>query len=514
MGDALRSRGAAPVQIRQQLQQVYTYWGKQPSTAGPSYAGAIIIFLFILGYTVLDKKHLLWISIATVLSIVLSWGNNFEAFNNLMVDFLPGYNKFRSVSMTLVIALLCIPLMASLALEKILQEINNPSTLKKVLKAAAIAGGVSLLAIIYSAMGDFSGPVDDLLSGQAPPWYLDALQADRAGLLRSDAFRSLILVALAVAAIYYRTREKISTGLLVGILAVLVLFDSWLVDKRYLQNDDFISKSQQQEVVPTAANITIQNDQEPGYRVLSFLQNPWSEARTSYFHNSVGGYHGAKVRRYQELIEGCLDNQFREVLQALQSGQRDWSELGVLNMLNTKYFLVGSEQNSVIVNPQALGNAWLVSSVSTVENADDELAQVCVLNPGSTAIVDVSKFSTSTTSFDNSGEISLEEYQPNYLRYRFNNSGKGMAVFSEIYYPQGWSATIDGEPANILRVNFILRGLEIPSGQHTIEFRFEPAAYHTGNKVMMASSILLLIMFLGIAGMELRTSLETYSTPN
>jgi hypothetical protein len=504
LGDALRSNGAAPVQIRQQLEQVYTYWGKQPSTAGPSYAGAIIIFFFVLGYTLLNKKDLTWISFATVLSIALSWGNNFEIFNNLMVDYLPGYNKFRSVSMTLVIALLCIPLMASMAFEKLLQQIDASLTLKKVLKAGAITGGILVIAILYSTMGGFSGPVDDLLSGQAPAWYLDALQADRAWLLRSDAFRSLLLIGLVLAAIYYRNKNKISSAVLIGIVAVLVLFDLWSVDKRYLQNDDFISKNQQQEVIPTDANLTIQNDPDPGYRVLSFLQNPWSEARTSYFHHSVGGYHGAKMRRYQELIESCLDAQFREVLQGLQNGQRDWSNVGIINMLNTRYFLVGSEQNSVISNQQALGNAWLVSSVSTVNNADEELNQICNIDPKSTAVVDQSKFTTGSTTYDNSGEVILEEHQPNYLRYRFNNTGTALAVFSEIYYPEGWNATIDGEPANILRANFILRALEVPPGQHTIEFRFEPAAYFTGNKVMMASSIALLLLFFGIVGLELK----------
>ena len=504
LGEALRNHGMAPVQVRQQVQRVPTYWGKQPSTAGPSYAGAIIIFLFVLGYFLLDKKNLIWITIAIAVSIVLSWGNNFESFNNLMFEYFPGYNKFRSVSMTLVIALLCIPLAAIMALEKLLQEIELPETLKKVLKAFAVTGGLLILAILYSLMADFNGPVDDLLSGQAPAWYLEALRADRAALLRSDAFRSLILIALVVAAIYYLINKKISTGLLIGIVAALVVFDLWDVNTRYLQSDDFIRENQQSEVIASAADQAILNDTEPGYRVLTFMENPWAEGRTFYFHHSIGGYHGAKMRRYQELIEGCLDDQFREILQGLQNGQRDWSQFGVVNMLNTRYFLLGTEQNSVIRNQQALGNAWLVSTVSTVNNADEELAQVCQVDTRSTAVIDASRFSLTGSSYHNSGEIALEEYQPNYLRYRFNNPGNALAVFSEIYYPEGWTTTIDGEPADILRVNFVLRGLEVPSGQHTIEFRFEPAAYYTGNKIMMASSILLLALFVGIVGLELK----------
>jgi len=504
LGEALRDHGMAPVQVRQQVQQVYTYWGKQPSTAGPSYAGAVIVFLFVLSYFLLDKKDLIWISIAITISIVLSWGSNFESFNNLMFEYFPGYNKFRSVSMTLVIALLCIPLAAIMALEKLLQEMEKSGTLKNVLKALAITGGFLLMAIIYSAIGDFNAPVDERLSGQVPMWYLEALRTDRASLLRSDSFRSLVLIGLALAAIYYRARKKISTGLLISIVTALVIFDLWDVNTRYLQSNDFIRENQQHEVIASAADQAILNDTEPGYRVLSFMENPWAEGKTFHFHNSVGGYHGAKMRRYQELIEGCLDEQFRGILQGLQNGQRDWSQFGVVNMLNTRYFLIGSEQNSVIRNQQALGNAWLVSTVSTVNNADEELAQVCQIDTRSTAVIDASRFSLESSSYSGTGEITIEEYQPNYLRYRFNNSGNALAVFSEIYYPEGWTATIDGAPANILRVNFVLRGLEVPSGQHTIEFRFEPSAYYTGNKIMTASSILLLALFVGIVGLELK----------
>lgn len=505
LGEALRNHGMAPVQVRQQVQQVYTYWGKQPSTAGPSYAGAVIMFLFLMSFTFLEKKDLVWISIAIAVSIILSWGNNFESFNNLMFEYFPGYNKFRSVSMTLVIALLCIPLAAMMALEKLLQEIEKPDTLKKLLKAAALTGALLLVAVLYSMLADFNAPIDERLSGQVPVWFLEALRDDRAGLLRSDTFRSLILIGLALATIYYHVKKKINTMVLIGILTVLVLFDLWGVNKRYLQPDDFIRESQQAEVIASAADQAILNDTEPGYRVLSFMENPWAEGRTFYFHNSVGGYHGAKMRRYQELIEGCLDDQFRGILQALQNGQPDWSQFGVVNMLNTRYFLAGSEQNSVIRNPQALGPAWLVSSVADVNNADEELTQVCQVDTRSTAVIDASRFNLENSSFDSSGEITLEEYQPNHLKYQFNNPGNALAVFSEIYYPKGWKATIDGEPANILRVNFVLRGLEVPSGQHTIEFRFEPSAYFTGNKIMMASSILLLLLFAGIVVLELKS---------
>ncbi len=504
LGEALRSHGMAPVQIRQQLQQVTTYWGKQPSTAGPSYAGAIVIFLFVLGYSLTEKKHLIWISIAIVFSTMLSWGHNFESFNNLIFDYLPGYNKFRSVSMILVIALLCIPLAAFMGLEKLLQDLEKPETLRKMLVAGAITGGVLLLAIIYSSIGDFRGPVDDQISGQVPPWYLDALRADRADLLRSDAFRSLILVGLSMAALYSLARKKIGPVLFYVILGMLVLIDLFAVDKRYLRSEDFVSKTKSAKIVPSAAEQRVLKDPNSNFRVLSYLQYPWTEARTSYFHKSLGGYHGAKMKRYQQLIDSCLDSQYRGLLQGLQSGQQDWSEFSIVNMLNTRYILVGSDETGVLRNESALGNAWLVASVKTVTSADQELKQTCEIDPSSTAVIDESRFTLSATSFSNSGEISLEEYSPNYLKYRFQNPGNALAVFSEIYYPKGWKATIDGEPAEILRANYILRALEITGGPHLIEFRFEPQAYHTGNKIMMASSILLLLLCAGTIFLELK----------
>ena len=508
LGDALRNNGLPPVQVKQQLQQVYTYWGTQPSTAGPSYAGAIVVFLFIASYFFLERKYLIWISIGIIISIVLSWGNNFEVFNNLMFEYFPGYNKFRSVSMTLVIALVCIPLAAFITLEKIIQQIDHPDSKIKVLKAGAIVGGVLLLAVAYSYMGTFRGLVDQQLSDQVPGWYLEAVMADRAALLRSDAFRSMILIFLGLILLYFRSKNKITNNLLFTGLAVLVLFDLWSVNKRYLQDEDFVNSTQQTMVSPTQANSTIQNDTDPAFRVLSFLQNPWSDARTSYFHNSVGGYHGAKIRRYQELIENCLDSEFRGVIENIQQGQQDWGQFGVINMLNTRYFLVGSESNAVIKNPNALGNAWLVSSVVEVNNANDELDQVCQLNPRTTAVIDKSRFSISSNSYSGAGQAILEEYKPNYLRYKIKCQQDALVLFSEIYYPNGWSASIDGQPTDIIRANYILRALEVPGGEHVVEFRFEPAAYHTGNKVMMASSILLLLITAGIFWYEINGRLR------
>ncbi len=514
LGEALRSNRMAPVKIRQQLQQVSTYWGDQPGTAGPSYAGAIVIFLFVLSYFLLPRKELIWISIGIAFFTMLSWGHNFESFNNLIFDYLPGYNKFRSVSMALVIALLCIPLAAFMCLEKLLQDLKRPDSWRKILLAGAITGGILLLAIIYSSIGDFIGPVDEGIASQVPDWYLNALRADRAGLLRSDAFRSLILIGMVMVALYFKTKEKIGFSLLYGIMGLLLLIDLWGVNKRYLRSEDFISASKGEKVVPSAADQHLLKDPDPNYRVLSYLQYPWSEARTSYFHKSLGGYHGAKMKRYQELIDGCLNTQYRDILQGLQTGQLNWDDFGIVNMLNTKYLLVGSEASSALLNESVFGNAWLVSSVSTIQNADQELEQVCGIDLRSTVVVDDSRFTLSATSYDNSGAIVLEEYRPNYLKYHFQNPEKALVVFSEIYYPKGWKATIDGEPVEILRANYILRALEVAGGSHSIEFRFEPQAYLVGNKVMMASSILLILLFAGTIFLELKQNEASSSDPD
>lgn len=503
LGEALRDHGQPPVQVRQYLQQVRTYWGDQPLTAGPSYAGAVIIFLFILGLSLISRKDRAWLVTAILLSVMLSWGHNFEVFNNLMFDYFPGYNKFRSVSMTLVIALLCIPLAALLGLEKLAAGREDPAIRKKLIRAGLITGGVLLASIIFAGIGNFRGAVDEQMTGQVPPWYLEALKADRASLLRNDAIRSLIFIALAWLAVFYYLRNKLSAAFLyIGIIS-LTLVDLWGVNKRYLQKEDYISTSNTGSFVATEADRLILQDSDPNYRVLSYLQNPWNEARTSFFHKSLGGYHGAKLHRYADVIEGCLDKQFRDLLQDLQAGGTIGS-FSIINMLNTKYLLAGTEAGGVLKNEHALGHAWFVPEVSKVNSADEEFAQLCSFDPAKTALVDQSKFPLGNTTFSTQGNLELAEYLPNYLKYKVQNQGPGFAVFSEIYYPEGWQATIDGEPVTILRANYLLRALQIPAGQHTIEFRFAPKAYIVGNKIMMVASLLTILLLAGIVIWEVK----------
>ncbi|MDH3709144.1 MAG: YfhO family protein [Cyclobacteriaceae bacterium] len=511
LGEALRANGQAPVQVRQYLQQVATYWGDQPFVAGPAYAGAIVMFLFIMGLSLVDRRNRLWLVIAILLSILLSWGNNFEIFNNLMFDYFPGYNKFRSVSFTIVIALVCIPLVGFLGLEKLMANASDPKVRTQLVRAGIITGSILVLAVIYSNIGSFRGANDEQLFSQVPPWYAQALKADRASILRNDAIRSLIFAGLVWLILFYHVKNKVARNLVYAILGVMVLADLWGVNKRYLQNEDFISRNTLKPAA-TAADQQILQDPDLNYRVLSFLSSPWNDAVATSYHRSVGGYHGAKMRRYADVIEGCLDTEFRSLLQELRSNGQVGSH-PVLNMLNTKYLIAGNEAGSAIRNPYAQGSAWFVPEVQLVNSADEEFAALCNLPIASKALVDQSKFPidhvANTNTFSTSGSVVLEDYKPNYLKYRTQNQELGFAVFSEIYYPKGWQATIDGASTEIIRANYLLRALVVPAGSHVIEFKFVPKAYIVGNRIMMVSSTVLMIIVLLIFYREIKKSIQT-----
>ncbi len=503
LGQALRANGQPAVQVRQYLQQVNTYWGDQPFVAGPSYAGAIVIFLFILGILVVKGQTRLWLLIATVLSVMLSWGHNFELFNNFMFDYFPGYNKFRSVSMTLVIALMCIPLLGFLGLEHVFKNYDQEVTKKALLRAGLVTAGILALALVYSAIGSFRAAGDANLTSRVPDWYLDALKADRASILRTDSFRSLFLIAIAWALLYFKSAQKSWHLGIAVLLGALTLLDLWGVNKRYLQSDDFVRGDSNAQVV-TAADQQILQDTDPNFRVLSLLTNPWSDGQTSYYHKSIGGYHGAKIHRYADVIEGCLSNEMSAIIQGLQNQGRVTGQ-PVLNMLNTKYLLAGTEAGGALQNPYAQGHAWFVANVVAVNSAQEEFDQLCQLDVARVALVDQSKFSISNPSPGNQGTITLDTYLPNYLRYQSNNSAPGFAVFSEIYYPKGWQATIDGQPVEIKRANYLLRALEVPAGQHTIEFRFVPKVYFLGNAIMLWASIATILLVVGVVFLEIRS---------
>ncbi|MEZ4884832.1 MAG: YfhO family protein [Chitinophagales bacterium] len=465
------------------------YWGDSPFTGGPFYLGAIICFLFVLGCVVVKGPLKWWLVIATVLSIVLSWGKNLEAFNMLFFDFFPMYNKFRVVSMALVMVQLTVPMLGIFALHKVLTEKMEKGELVKALKiSTGIVGGLLVFFILLGgSLFDFSATGD---SGY-PENLVRALEADRASMLRMDAIRSLVFILLSVGAIYLFAVQKIKWTWAAAAIGVLILTDLWTVDKRYLDTSDFVNERKEDAYfTATEADKQILQDPDIHYRVFNMTRSPFNDGVTSYHHKSIGGYHGAKLARYQDLIDEHLTQ----------------GNVKVMSMLNTKYVIQKGEngQPTPQLNPQALGNAWFVSNIQMVNNADEESAALTDFNPATTAIVD-KRFEDYLTGFNASADtlasIQLTEYQPNYLKYSSNSSAPNLAVFSEVYYNdhKGWNAYIDGEKTPHIRVNYILRALKVPAGQHTIEFKFEPNSFYSGSMISFAASTVILLLVIAAA---------------
>ncbi len=503
----LRQKGAQ--NPRQALGSIVMYHGNQPSTAGAVYIGAIVVFLFVLGLFVVRGRYKWWLAIATIISIVLSWGGNVMGLTSFLLDYLPLYNKFRAPSMTLVIAQIAMPLLGFIALNDILTgKADQKNWLNGFKWAAIITGGLSLLfALAPGFTGNFSSPYD--LRLQLPDWLIDAAVADRKAALRSDAFRSFIFIALAAAALYTWHLKKIKTNVFIAVLGLLILVDLWAVDKRYLNNDNFVSKRDATNPFPEMpVDKAILQDKDLSYRVLP-LQNPFMDARASYYHKNVGGYHAAKLRRYQEVIENNLVPEMQQLVSGLQAGTRPdsvFSNLPAINMLNTRYLIYDLNQNP-IRNNKALGNAWFVNNYKIVENADEEIAALKGLKPQTTTIIDkrFEKFVEGKTfTKDVNGNIILTEYQPNYLKYQAKANSDQLVVFSEVYYDKGWDAYIDGTKVPHFRVDYILRGMVLPAGEHTVEFKFYPKSYYIGNKISLASSILLLLAIAAYAYSEFK----------
>ncbi|WKV10967.1 YfhO family protein [Marivirga harenae] len=501
LAKGLQSRGAGTGQIRSFVKNVPTYWGDQPFTSGPYYMGAIIIFLFILGIIFVKGPIKWWLVTASALGIILSWGKNFEVFNYFMFDYFPGYNKFRAVSMTVAMPFLCMPLLGFLGIKE-LRNANWPKVKKQFLTTIAIAAGLCLLFVIGSFMMGFRGAVDAQLGDQ--PWLVDLIREQRASMLRTDAFRSFFFIIATGGILYFWKENKLKDGLAIGLVVAVIAIDLIPVSKRYLNEDNFVKENRGELITKTEADKRILQD-DGHYRMLN-LNNPFNEARTSYYHSSVGGYHGAKMRRYQDLIENHLQNEMSIMVEKLRSGDSDLSNFGIINMLNTKYIKFGNQAGQVIPNQQANGNAWFVEEVKTVSNPDEEIEKLGNINTKQEAVVNTDRFDLSQEVISK-GEIELISYAPNELIYTSNNNSNGLAVFSEIYYPKGWKAYIDGKETDILQVNYVLRGLEIPSGNHEIRFDFKPDAYFIGNKVMLGSSIVIFILLIGGLAYQIRKSL-------
>lgn len=472
------------------------YWGDQ-RLAAPYYAGAIVVFLFALGIAFAEKKWVWWLVSVGILGIILSWGRNFAAFNYFMFDYFPGYNNFRSVTFTLIMVLFAMPLLGMLGLERLLATGVDKKVRRKLLIVFASTGGLCLLLWIISGMFSFTREME----AQLPPWFIDALADDRRSLFRADAMRSFFFIAVAFAVVYFDLHRRISEMGVYAFLIFMITVDLALVDRRYFTEDNYKRKRDNSYFAATEADQAILQDKSH-YRVynLSYLtgngENPFAEARTSYHHNSVGGYHGAKLRRYAEFYDSCVVEQTQQFVTQVQSGDAGFEKLPAFNMLNIRYIVIGPRREDVLRNPHSHGNAWFADDVIQVNNALEELQQTCSVNSGTTAVVDVSKFPVEVVGTDTSATIRLTEYGPRHLEYESQSSADGLAIFSEIWYP-GWTATIDGTPADVLRANYILRALKVPAGQHTIEFTFEPEPYRVGNKITSISSWLVLLVLLG-----------------
>ena len=486
MGEALRRNNVQRNEINQYERAYLGYWGTQPGTAGPAYAGAVICFLFILAFFFVNDKTRYWMLAVVILSVILSWGKNFPAFNNLMFDLFPGYNKFRAVTMVIILALMIMPLMGFLGLELLIGAGWNKETQKKLF----ISGGISIFVALFAMLVTSPPAIEG-----APAWLSDAIYRDRKGIIRADVFRSIFYVASTMGLIYLLVKEKISYKPFYAILIVLVILDLALVDSRYLNDSVYKKEASKAYLNRTPADEAILKDREPGYRVLN-LQDPFNEARTSNFHKSLGGYHGAKIRRYQDLISKHLVVEMQQIMKDQKVTE---ANTNVISMLNAKYMLAGLQANAVIRNNNANGAAWFVKNVALVDSPDEEIRQIGAVNLSETAVIDQSKFKVGAIAYDSASQISLVEYRPDRLIYKARTGSNSLAVLSEIYYPKGWKAFIDGSEVEILRANYVLRALEISPGEHEIEFRFEPTSYYMGNKIMMISSYILLIaLILGI----------------
>ncbi len=463
------------------------YWGPQRLSA-PTYAGAIVCFLFVVGIIFADKRHIWWLVPLSALSIMLSWGDNFAAFNYFLFDYLPGYNKFRSVTFTLVIIIFCMPLLGMLGLQNLLSKKAGPEIFKKLAWVAGTLLGICLVLGISGGFGSYLRPAEQ----QLPVWFTSALRADRIDLFRSDVWRTFWFIAVFAGVVFARLKEWTGDTILFATAIVLITIDLSFVDRRLLSNEQY-KRQRQASITPTPADQQILQDQSY-FRVYN-IQNPLGEARTSYFHHSIGGYHGAKLRRYQDLFDSCLYNQTQLLYEDLQAGQLQPERYGAMNMLNVKYFTYGPDQ--VFANPSPNGSAWFVGEVVTVNSPSEELAAVCEIDTRHQAVVDISKFDAPSAGYDSTATVTLREFRPNYVKYETISGSDGFVVFSEIYYPKGWSAFNDGSETEIYRANYVLRGLPIPAGTHTVEFRFEPRPYTIGNKITMASSWLLLVVVVG-----------------
>ena len=474
-----------------EISGLYLYWGPHPFSgpAAPAYVGAIIVFLFILGMFLVKGKSKWWLLSGVILSLLLSWGKNFPALTNFMIDYFPLYNKFRAVSSIQVVLEFCMPVLGILGLRELFKSKMDTKEKLAALKWSFFIV-VGLVVFIFVLMGvfDFSGANDDRYRQYFGDAVLEVLKSDRKAVYVSDTLRSLIYVLLAATTLWFFIKEKIGRNLFVIILGGLLLFDLVGVDLRYVNEDDFVRQRQMSEPFQASPLDQMIQQDDSIFRVFD-PQEGINGARTSYFHKSIGGYHAAKPRALQDLFEYHLYQ----------------NNLQVLNMLNVKYVIQQDEEGNSFpaINPDANGNAWFVEQVVPVSSANEEIQQLKDFNSKTQAVVNTQIYPSLTKTrydVDSLAQIDLVDYRPNYLKYKSVNNNDGFAVFSEMYYPSGWHAFVDGKAEPHYKVDYALRGIKIPAGEHDIEFKFEPELVETGSQITLAASILLGLIIIGGLG--------------
>ena len=486
MYSQLLKMGASPAQAKDFAESAPTYWGKQPFVGAPAYIGASIIFLFVFALFLIRGRLKWWIVGGTILSIILSWGKNFGFVTEFFIDYIPLYNKFRAVSSIQIIAELCIPILAVFGLHKLFSNFESKEEKLEALKwATIITGGLTLVMIILkTTLFNFSGGSDSVYIEQMGADFIRAVKEDRISIFTEDAIRSLVLILLAAGLIFAYLKEIANKNLIILGFVLVILFDLVGVDRRYVNNEDFVAaRVMNKPFQKTAADIKILEDRGH-FRVFDLAESPFNTGRTSYFHNSIGGYHAAKPGRMQDLFDFYISR----------------NNMSVLNMLNVKYIIVPTEEGPIAQqNPNAMGNAWFVENIKWVDSPDEEILSLADTDLKTTAIVNAelkSKLKLSKQQ-DSIASIELVSQQPNELVYKSTSTKDQFAVFSEMYYGNGWKSFVDGKEMPHYNVDYVLRGMEIPSGEHIITFKFEPQVIKTGSTIALTSSILLGILTVG-----------------
>ena len=511
--EAMKKADPNFMQIYQQLGQ---YWGDQPGTSGPVYVGAFVLMLFILGLFIV-KGPIKWALLAaTILSILLSWGHNFMPFTNFFLDYIPMYSKFRTVASILVIAEFTIPLLAMMALKKIVDE---PDLLTKKAKFVYISfgltGGIALLFALMPTLffSDFISSQELEAFKSIPAEYLSPLESNlrsiRESIFTADCWRSFWIIVIGTLLLFLYKFKKLKAEYMVGAIAILCLIDMWQVNKRYLNDEMFVEKSVREQAQPmTQTDRQILQDKSLDYRVLNLASNTFNENETSYYHKSIGGYHAAKLRRYQELIDAYISPEMQKMMPAIAKAGGDMTKVDgdslfpVLNMLNAKYFIVPLQANQTVAieNPYVYGNAWFVDKVTYVKNANEELDALGKLNLRHEAVADA-RFQSQlgeSKNQDSTSIVKLTAYEPNQLTYDVRSATGGIVVFSEIFYPE-WTATVDGKAVEIGRVDYVLRALNVDKGHHKVVLTFDPKSVkQTETVAYLSYGVLLLVVLFAV----------------